>query len=107
VFPHSASGLVLDLAVVTDRVPPEVLGDREDVRDDEPWQTLAKNEWIRECTGALAAARDLPGPPPDAQGPFAVSDPTECATSSVGAGSPTSPLDHPSEPPLTNALAQA
>jgi SAM-dependent methyltransferase len=38
------------------------------------WQPLAGNEWIREISGALAAGRDLPAPPPDA-GPFALSDP--------------------------------
>jgi SAM-dependent methyltransferase len=39
------------------------------------WQPLAGNEWIREISGALAAGRDLPAPPPDAPGPFALSDP--------------------------------
>jgi ubiquinone/menaquinone biosynthesis C-methylase UbiE len=38
------------------------------------WQSLAGNEWLREISRALAAGRDLPGPPPDA-GPFALSDP--------------------------------
>jgi SAM-dependent methyltransferase len=38
------------------------------------WQPLAGNEWIREISGALAAGRDLPAPPPNA-GPFALSDP--------------------------------
>ena len=33
------------------------------------WQPLAANEWIREISGALAAGRDLPAPPPDAPGP--------------------------------------
>jgi len=39
------------------------------------WQSLASNEWIRELSGALAAGRDLPLPPPDVPGPFALSDP--------------------------------
>jgi len=39
------------------------------------WQPLPANEWIREISGALAAGRDLPAPPPDAPGPFALSDP--------------------------------
>jgi SAM-dependent methyltransferase len=39
------------------------------------WQPLASNEWIREISGALAAGRDLPSPPPDAPGPFSLSDP--------------------------------
>jgi SAM-dependent methyltransferase len=38
------------------------------------WQPLSGNEWIREITRALAAGRDLPGPPPDA-GPFSLSTP--------------------------------
>jgi SAM-dependent methyltransferase len=38
------------------------------------WQPLPGNEWIREISGALAAGRDLPAPPPNA-GPFALSDP--------------------------------
>jgi SAM-dependent methyltransferase len=39
------------------------------------WQPLAGNEWIREISGALAAGRDLPAPPADGPGPFALSDP--------------------------------
>lgn len=39
------------------------------------WQPLPGNEWIREISGALAAGRDLPAPPPDAPGPFSLSDP--------------------------------
>jgi SAM-dependent methyltransferase len=39
------------------------------------WQPLSANEWIREFSGALAAGRDLPAPPPQAPGPFALSDP--------------------------------
>jgi len=39
------------------------------------WQSLPANEWIREIAGALAAGRDLPAPPPDAPGPFSLSDP--------------------------------
>lgn len=39
------------------------------------WQPLAANEWIREISRALAAGRDLPAPPPDAPGPFSLSDP--------------------------------
>ena len=36
------------------------------------WQPLQTNEWVRELTGALAAGRDLPGPPADAPSPFAL-----------------------------------
>jgi SAM-dependent methyltransferase len=39
------------------------------------WQQLAANEWIREIAGAFAAGRDRPAPPPDAPGPFSLSDP--------------------------------
>jgi SAM-dependent methyltransferase len=39
------------------------------------WQPPARNEWIREFGGALAAGRELPAPPPDAPGPFTLSDP--------------------------------
>ena len=39
------------------------------------WQSPPGNEWIREMAGALAGGRDLPVPPPDAPGPFALSDP--------------------------------
>lgn len=43
------------------------------------WQPLPGNEWIREISGALAAGRDLPAPPPDA-GPFSLSDPDRVRT---------------------------
>jgi hypothetical protein len=39
------------------------------------WQSPAENEWIREIAGALAVGRPLPTPPPDAPGPFSLSDP--------------------------------
>jgi SAM-dependent methyltransferase len=39
------------------------------------WQSLPANEWIAEIGAALAAGRDLPLPPADAQGPFALSNP--------------------------------
>ena len=49
------------------------------------WQPLAGNEWIREISGALAAGRELPAPPPDA-GPFALSDPDRVRTLLTAAG---------------------
>ncbi|MGH9274868.1 MAG: class I SAM-dependent methyltransferase [Acidimicrobiales bacterium] len=49
------------------------------------WQPLAGNEWLREISGALAAGRDLPAPPPDA-GPFSLSDPNRVRTLLTGAG---------------------
>lgn len=39
------------------------------------WQAVADNEWFTEISTALAAGRDLPMPPPDAPGPFSMSDP--------------------------------
>jgi SAM-dependent methyltransferase len=39
------------------------------------WQPLDRNEWLTAVLGALAAGRDLPGPPPDAPGPFGLSSP--------------------------------
>lgn len=39
------------------------------------WRSLAENHWIRDFFAALAAGRDLPGPPPDAPGPFSMADP--------------------------------
>jgi SAM-dependent methyltransferase len=44
------------------------------------WQPLAANEWLRELGGALAAGRDRPAPPPDAPGPFSLSDPARVRT---------------------------
>jgi hypothetical protein len=38
------------------------------------WQPMGENEWLREFRTALAVGRDLPTPPPDAPGPFALSD---------------------------------
>jgi SAM-dependent methyltransferase len=39
------------------------------------WQPPPGNEWIREFSTAMAAGRDMPTPPPDAPGPFSLSDP--------------------------------
>jgi SAM-dependent methyltransferase len=39
------------------------------------WQGLASNEWIREIGGALGAGRERAAAPPDAPGPFSLSDP--------------------------------
>ncbi len=50
------------------------------------WQPLPGNEWIREISRALAAGRDLPAPPPDAPGPFALSDPDHVRALLTGAG---------------------
>jgi SAM-dependent methyltransferase len=39
------------------------------------WQPPQRNEWFLELTGALAAGRQLPAPPPDAPHPFTLADP--------------------------------
>jgi SAM-dependent methyltransferase len=38
------------------------------------WQSASANEWFCEIVGALAAGRQLPGPPPNAPGPFGLAD---------------------------------
>ncbi len=38
------------------------------------WQPVSENEWFRAIGTAMAAGRDLPFPPPEAPGPFALSD---------------------------------
>jgi SAM-dependent methyltransferase len=50
------------------------------------WQGPGPNEWVRELAGALAAGRDLPGPPPDGPGPFALADPGRVRALLAGAG---------------------
>ncbi|HEX6514402.1 MAG TPA: class I SAM-dependent methyltransferase [Nocardioidaceae bacterium] len=50
------------------------------------WQPLERNEWIRAIVTALAAGRDLPVPPPDQPGPFALSDPVRVRTLLTAAG---------------------
>ena len=50
------------------------------------WQGPGPNEWIRELSGALAAGRDLPAPPPGAPGPFSLADPARTSTLLASAG---------------------
>jgi SAM-dependent methyltransferase len=50
------------------------------------WQGPRPNEWIRELSGALAAGRGLPSPPPEAPGPFALSDPDRINSVLTAAG---------------------
>jgi SAM-dependent methyltransferase len=38
------------------------------------WRDLGRNEWVMAFRDALAAGRDLPTPPPGAQGPFSLAD---------------------------------
>lgn len=50
------------------------------------WQAPPANEWVTELTTALAAGRDLPAPPPQAPGPFALADPSRVRQLLTGAG---------------------
>lgn len=50
------------------------------------WQPIGGNEWIREFSGALAAGRDMTGPPPGVPGPFALSEPDRVREVLRGAG---------------------
>jgi SAM-dependent methyltransferase len=50
------------------------------------WQPLPENEWFVAVSTALAAGRDIPAPPKDAPGPFALSDPDRVSGLLTGAG---------------------
>lgn len=50
------------------------------------WQAASENEWFTAFTGALAAGRDLPGPPPGAPHPFSMSDPRRVSGLLTAAG---------------------
>ncbi|MGY1727406.1 class I SAM-dependent methyltransferase [Geodermatophilus sp. SYSU D01062] len=50
------------------------------------WQAAEANEWITEITGALAAGRTLPSPPPGAPGPFSFADPARIRAVLTAAG---------------------
>jgi SAM-dependent methyltransferase len=50
------------------------------------WQPLPANEWVAELTAALAVGRNLPVPPPQAPGPFALADPERVRQLLTGAG---------------------
>ncbi|MEU6284569.1 methyltransferase domain-containing protein [Streptomyces sp. NPDC047028] len=50
------------------------------------WQVPQRNEWFTAFTTALAAGRDLPTPPPDAPGPFALADPDRVSALLTDAG---------------------
>jgi SAM-dependent methyltransferase len=62
------------------------------------WQPVPDNEWFREITTALAAGRDLPMPPPDAPGPFSMSDPRRVRRVLDAAGFADTALDDVREP---------
>lgn len=50
------------------------------------WQALEHNPWLVTIMTALAAGRDLPGPPDGAPGPFALADPDRVRHLLTGAG---------------------
>ncbi|MEU2629771.1 MULTISPECIES: class I SAM-dependent methyltransferase [Kitasatospora] len=50
------------------------------------WQARQSNEWFVALTTAMAAGRDMPGPPPDGPGPFSLSDPARVRRLLTGAG---------------------
>ena len=50
------------------------------------WQSLPDNEWVGALTGALAAGRELPAPPPDSPNPFALADPDRVRSILTAAG---------------------
>lgn len=50
------------------------------------WQSVSENEWFREITTAMAAGRDLPGPPPEAPNPFSLSVPDRVRRLLISAG---------------------
>jgi ubiquinone/menaquinone biosynthesis C-methylase UbiE len=62
------------------------------------WQGVEHNAWIRSFLGALAAGRDLAPPPPDAPGPFALSEPAAVRTVLVDAGFAEPELEGLAEP---------
>lgn len=62
------------------------------------WQPPPGNEWIREFSSALAAGRNMPLPPPDAPGPFSLSDPDRVRSILTDAGFGDIQLDAMSEP---------
>lgn len=62
------------------------------------WRDLPSNGWLVELRSALAAGRDLPTPPPGAQGPFSLADPSIATGRLEAAGFGDvrlSPLDEP------------
>ncbi|OZM83553.1 class I SAM-dependent methyltransferase [Pseudonocardia sp. MH-G8] len=50
------------------------------------WQTMADNPWFSAFRDAVAVGRDLPAPPPDGPGPFALGDPDRVRTLLTAAG---------------------
>lgn len=50
------------------------------------WRGLGENPWLHELVGAIARVRPMPSPPPEAPGPFALSDPERVHALLAGAG---------------------
>jgi SAM-dependent methyltransferase len=50
------------------------------------WQPPAGNEWFRGLSRIVAAGRSMPGPPPDAPGPFSLADPDRTRALLTNAG---------------------
>ncbi|MFI5047034.1 MAG: class I SAM-dependent methyltransferase [Acidimicrobiia bacterium] len=50
------------------------------------WQGMPENEWFVDFRRAVAAGHDLPIPPPDAPGPFALADPARMTSLLAAAG---------------------
>jgi SAM-dependent methyltransferase len=50
------------------------------------WQDMGANPWLTAFREAVAVGRDLPMPPPDGPGPFALGDPTRVRTLLTAAG---------------------
>jgi SAM-dependent methyltransferase len=50
------------------------------------WQAMSENPWLPAFLHALAVGRDLPLPPPDGPGPFALGDPDRVRTLLTAAG---------------------
>jgi SAM-dependent methyltransferase len=62
------------------------------------WQPPTANKWIGDFASAMAAGRDLPAPPPDAPGPFSLSDPGRVRDVLTAAGFTDVTLDAASGP---------
>jgi SAM-dependent methyltransferase len=62
------------------------------------WRSIERNEWFASFTGALAAGRTLPVPPPDAPTPFSLADPNRVRSILGAAGFVDVELDALAEP---------
>ena len=71
------------------------------------WQPMAENEWFTSFTGALAAGRDLPPPPPDAPNPFSMSEPDRVGPLLESSGFDDVGFDEVRAPMTFGATAQA